>query len=369
MEHFLLSDSLKSLIILSKSGLTNDDMAYLKKNEENESKLFALAERHRITPLVWSNLQKTDLFSTACREQFQLAARQNQINAIHAKSIQGKLQLIQTELGVNGYFLKGIGIAERFYHDIGERHVLDLDWFVGPEGVEMVSDKLISMGYVASPNITQFNHAQWKYFKSTHHDIYFSAPSSISNLPIELHWKLRSPWSGFILNPEVNMNGMDEFLYLCVHGTEHGWFRLKWLLDLPRIIDKRKFDWDELWSRARELNCIQQLSISLLVLEALSLMPLPGILRDRISTNQFRSQLLYINRVINANDSFNENDGNRWRYFNYLMGLRNSKWDLSFMKLVLTSPADWQLLKLPSSVFPLYFLLRPFLWIYRRVGI
>jgi hypothetical protein len=245
---------------------------------------------------------------------------------------------------------------------------LDLDWFVGEDKLVELTKKLINMGYTPYPAINTFNAAQWKYFKSTHHDIYFSPPNEKSNLPIELHWRLRSPWGTFNLIPVGSLNELDEFLYLCVHGTEHGWFRLKWLVDLPRIIEKISIDWIQAWKRAKELNCQKQLLITLLVLDKLFLFAFPGELRKMIKPQEYDFELGYIQRVISAEITFNENDKTRLAYFRYLWSFRGTNWSLSIFKQFLTSPADWEMIRLPEAFFPLYFFLRPFIWSYRRLS-
>jgi len=345
-----------------------EDTCSIDKYTADGMSVFALAERHRVTPLVWSRLQQTDIFSTEVRSNFKLAAQQNQIRAIQAKALQLKLYSMQGQLGAKGFFLKGLGIAEQFYKDIAERHVLDIDWFVAKDELLPLTKELINLRYVPMPDITGYHSMQLDYFMSTHHDVYFAPPVNTSLLPIELHWQLRSPWGSFTLSPETKMESVDEFLYLCVHGTEHGWFRLKWLMDLPRIIKKSEFDWMEVWDKAVKYQCQKQLSISLLVLDQLSIFSLPYSIEDKINSSTYGFELQYIYDAIKADNSFNENDLNRWNYFRYLWRFRAKKLNPDLIKIFLTSPNDWATIKLPKALFFLYFPLRPFLWLYRRLN-
>ena len=100
-----------------------------------------------------------------------------------------------------------------------------------------------------------------------HHHLTFY--TSHDNLPrvIELHWKLRSfndtivvrdlKNSKSFINTQWNniyaLNHLDQFIYLCIHGTEHAWYRLKWLMDIPMILKNVKFKWNDFENPLEEL--------------------------------------------------------------------------------------------------------------------
>ena len=361
------SQSLQLLIILCKTSWSERDLVFIKTFSLDGYEVLDLAQRHRVAPLIWSALQRVELFSSEIREKFKLLSVQNQIKAIQSKVLQGRLLSICQDGMGSGFFLKGSGLAERYYQDIGERHVLDLDWFIDEEKIQELTKELIKWGYTPLPDITLFNPVQWRYFKATHHDIYLSPPAKSDLLPIELHWRLRGPWGGFNLMTKTSLNSVDEFLYLCVHGTEHGWFRIKWLMDLPRIIEKNHFSWNDIWSISGELNCQKQLSITIILLDILCVMPMPIELKSKINIDQYRFQLDYIYEAMISEKGFNENDMNRWRYFRYLWTFRPKGLKSAYWMILLTSPNDWQTIRLPESLFYLYIPLRPFIWLYRRL--
>jgi len=361
------SPSLQLLIILCKPEWSDADIMFIKHQSSDELSVLQCSERHRVTPLLWAALQKTNLFAEETRGLIRQSVQLNQLKALQTKALQSELTSLMERLSVPGFFLKGSGIAERFYDDIAERHVLDIDLYVGEKGLWEMAKALVQMGYQSSPNIFSFNASQRWFFKKTHHDIYFSSPHHVQLNPIELHWSLRGPMGGFNLVPAKPMNDIDEFLYLCVHGTEHGWFRLKWLMDLPRITMNSHFDWLDVRRRAIELNCRKHLDITLLVLDSLSIIPMPKSLIGVIHSSDYIFQLTYIFHAISSEKTFNEDDRNRWQYFRYLWSLSPKIWNPNFFLLFLTSPNDWAILRLPNALFFLYIPLRPFLWIYRRL--
>lgn len=361
------SPAFQLLIILCKPEWSAFDLQYINEHRSiDQDLLLELANRHRVEPLLWSAQQKSQLFSASFSNTLRKIVTQNQIRALRSKALQASLLGLMQKKDISGFPLKGTSIAERFYHDLAERHVLDLDLWVGEDNIKLMTTELMSLGFQPSPNILNFNTAQWNYFKATHHDIYFSTTGDRYSPPIELHWRLRSSFGVFDFNPNGPMLLYDEFLYLCVHGTEHGWFRLKWLMDIPRIMLKTDIDWNKIMQRAVELKCLQHLEITLLVLDKLDIMPLPAAFGLLDNPAAHKCQLIYIAKAMRSASHFNETDQNRWNYFQFLWNLGNNKWNGKFIFNFLTSPNDWRLISLPSSLFFLYFLMRPFLWAFRR---
>jgi hypothetical protein len=163
------------------------------------------------------------------------------------------------------------------------------------------------------------------------------------------------------------MDEVDNFLYLCTHGTEHGWFRLKWLFDLPQIMDRVQFDWNQVRERAIMLDCLDHLEITMLVLESILNEPIPEVINVHLHASKYTAQLKYIHGAIASSSVFNDNDANRMAYLKYMASLSRRKINWALILKYLTSPQDWKILPLPSSLFFLYFPLRPFLILWRRI--
>lgn len=359
---------LYQLATLCKPGWTDKDWIRIREAKGKcEHEIIELAGRHRVTPLLYSAHLRSDFFNENAAQLLKISMLENQLKALQAKAAQMDLKLALESKNISCYFLKGTSIAERFYDDIGERHVLDLDLLIRPDKVIVAAEVLKEKGYISDPDISFFNVSQWKYFRKTHHDLYFSHPLNQGLLPIELHWQLRSPLGGFKLNPACPLNKIDEFLYLCVHGTEHAWFRIKWLMDIPRIILKSEFDWIEVWQRAEQLQCRQHLSITFLLMEELSLLETPENLKEGIIKHEHDRALEYIFSAMRSESGYNDSDQHRLKYFWYLWKINAGKWNPYFLLNLFTTPNDWKLIPLPRSLFFLYFPLRPLIWLFRRL--
>jgi hypothetical protein len=332
----------------------------------DEDYFWALVLRHRIYPIVWFNLQREARLSMGLKEKLKQFSENNQRHALQSLLMQYRIQKVFDEQRFKGFFLKGVTLSELYYDDPGIRHVMDLDCWVEESAIGHATEWLYKEGYVSIPDIRTLNAKQLDFIKKTDHDLQFISEKPGLPSIVELHWKLRGPLGGFNLNPDSPMNEVDNFLYLCAHGTEHGWFRLKWLFDLPQIMDRVAFDWAQVRDRAIMLDCLDHLEITMLVLQSMLNEPIPEAINVHLHASKYTIQLKYIHAAIASSSVFNDNDANRLAYLRYMRSLSRKKINWGLVLKYLTSPKDWELLPLPSGLFFLYFPLRPFLFLWRR---
>jgi hypothetical protein len=333
----------------------------------DEDVFFALLIRHRVLSLVYFNLREESRISDRLKDKLKQLAAANQLQALQSMNMQFRLQKEFDQHAYKGFFIKGVTLSEQYYGDAGLRHVMDIDCWVEQKAVEPIAHWLFKEGYYSVPDISRLNTRQLAFIQKTDHDLQFFTEKPGQPKVIELHWKLRGPLGGFNLRPEVHMNEVDHFLYLCTHGTEHGWFRLKWLFDLPQIMDRAGFDWAQVRERAIVLDCLDHLEITMMVLESLLDETIPAVIMDQLSPSKYAYQLSYIHEAIASASVFNDNDANRLAYLKYMNTLSRKKINGALILKYLTSHRDWELLPLPSGLFFLYFPLRPFLILWRRL--
>lgn len=333
----------------------------------NEEAFLSLLLRHRVFPLVYFNFKEESLISVGLKDKLKQLAAANQLQALQSRHMQFRLQKELDLQQYKGFFLKGVSLSEKYYGDAGLRHVMDMDCWVEEKAIGPIGDWLFKAGYTSVPDIRRLNARQFAFFQKTDHDLQFLTDKPGLPKVIELHWKLRGSLGGFNLQPDAPMNEVDHFLYLCTHGTEHGWFRMKWLFDLPQIIDTVSFDWEAVRERAIALDCLDHLEIAMMVKQEFLREPMPPAILSRLQPRQYESHLRYIRQVIVAESTFNDNDTNRLAYFKYMLLLSRRKFNWVLVLKYLTSHQDWKLLPLPKQLFFLYFPLRPFLVLWRRI--
>ncbi len=146
-------------------------------------------------------------------------------------------------------FVKGPTLARLAYGSIGIRHSKDIDVLVRPDSIEPAVSLMEQAGYrrvVPAPHVGDHKTAIW--IRTFKHFIYLN---DARGLVVELHWRLSdnpSIVSSFPPMPALReipiadgvslptLAADDLFLYLCVHGASHCWFRLKWVADIAALI-------------------------------------------------------------------------------------------------------------------------------------
>jgi Uncharacterised nucleotidyltransferase len=325
-----------------------------------------LVERHRVAPIVYLNLQNDlridDVVRTSLLEQF----NSNRLFALRLKMWQKKLANVLEKNNLSFVFLKGIPLAEQYYGDLAARHSLDIDLLVEREELHKVVQLLLQLGFHPDPDVRNFQRRQMIYFTATNHDLAFHYKDGGFNITVELHWRYRGAMRGFNLSAVRQLDNVEEFLYLCTHGTEHAWFRMKWLFDMVQIIQKNAFDWIAVHKRAQELDCVLHLEMAWLTLQHTLGLPIPGQIENRMRGETQDRLMTHIVFCQCSMQTVNENDQMRWVHFQYLKRFPMRRNGLYFYMRYLTGPADWKQLPLPDGLFFLYFMLRPFLFVWRK---
>jgi hypothetical protein len=165
------------------------------------------------------------------------------------------------------------------------------------------------------------------------------------------------------------LDKVEELLYLCTHGTEHAWFRLKWLCDILNVINAISFNWDVVRQRAQQLNCLVHLELTWLLIRHLCSIPIPEPILKGMPASMHHSKMVHILNSIQHLSGVNENDRMRFNHLVFTLGFQKRLAGLPLVCKYLTGPEDWKLLPLPDFLFFLYFPLRPFLFLWRKLTV
>ena len=349
----------------------------------NEGLLIELIDRHAIAPLVYRNLKSFKGVSDRLINDIRLRVQQNQLISLSAMSMIVRLQKKMDELQLRGLFLKGIPLASIYYGDLALRESMDIDLWVEKRGFDIMSDYLRSIGYHSNLDLKKLNKAQIKHKFRTDHHLLFSTNSPGLPPVIEMHWKIKDRFGSFTFDPEndfelttqheiagVNVSvfdHIDNFLYLCTHGCEHAWYRLKWLFDLPQLMSTINYNWTEVQKRAIKLNCEDQVRLTFLLLNKLLGYQIPVQFRFEKLSPKVKSQLSYIEHCIHYRGQFCETAVEKMMNFIYSLSInKKGFFNTGLLLRYFTSENDWRLLPLPEKLFFLYYPLRPFLLIWRK---
>ena len=233
-------------------------------------KLISLAIRHRVEPLLYHNLKlhAAGVFPDDILDALAVRARRNTVKSLHALRINVQLARMLRAHGIRYLPLKGATIAQRYYGSISLRHSNDIDFWVPARSVEAVRALLVEQGCrpydeYNLQKIEERGERHRKFLREHfHHDVWIHSGGE----HLELHWRITSNARGLLLEPVdllasgepidvasdsmTTMGPVPLLLYLCDHGAHHGWFRLKWLMDLPQVLESREWDWPQVLAEA-----------------------------------------------------------------------------------------------------------------------
>lgn len=198
-------------------------------------------------------------------------------SALHQKDILDNFKTIREFIIVTDEFrkmdirfipLKGPLLSQRIYNDATIRRSHDLDILIDFNNISLIFNYLIKRGYRACDELSEENKERLRLYIYAKHISFFHPQKKVC---FEIHWKIFIDWRIFnldfdsiyqhittkqvfmsrefrVLNPE------NDLFYLLVHGTDHKWQRLKWLLDVNDYMLNIPFDRSEVYKLAKKYN-------------------------------------------------------------------------------------------------------------------
>jgi len=334
--------------------------------------LLETASRNGLMPLLYRNFDKTGSHCVSAsildrlRNHFYLNARHN---ALLTEELNRLVNLFE-EHGIAVIPFKGPALAEELYGDISCREISDLDVLVKREDVLRGMDLMASLGY--SPQ-SKFTKDQMVAYLAAHNEISFA--NEEKKVIVELQWEIAPRYFGF---PVASLGLWDHdqvrsksgYLYLppeemllmlCVHGTKDLWEQLKWICDVAELLRVHKdLDWKKTLEIASHSGGRRMLFLGLLLAKDLFDASIPEeIVKEIESDSKVRRLATKVEEGL-FRKSNGSSDILRSSLF-YLKARERLQDQIQYCVglAMTTTPGDWALLKLPRSLFLLYFLIRP----------
>ncbi len=259
-----------------------------------------LARAHRVVPLAADGLKSAGIDPPETLAK--LAARHSRREIAMARL---SLYLQQTfdRLGIDAILVKGAALAQLAYGRLGIKYSNDVDLLVAPADVPAAWSALEDLGYhVIAPRIS---HDKVARFVTLAKEAVF-VHSNDKHI-VELHWALTDNnqlLGGLGGAPELQtvaigpgairtLADVPLFAYLCVHGTWHGWARLKWIADLAAFLSHRDgAAIAALHDQAVRLGAGRAPGVALLLCRQLFDTPLPDSLTARLAADRHIAALV-----------------------------------------------------------------------------
>lgn len=333
--------------------------------------LLRLADHHGTSSLVYQNLAG---ISDAVPSQILASLRGRHERNIH-KSLFLTRELIRIldclePLGIEVIPYKGVAMSETFYGDLALRQSGDIDLFVRKSDVARIKDAVGKLGFL--PRLTIPAAAERDYIAAGY-EVTFDSPAG-KNL-LELQWALQPRY----LAVDFDMDGLfqraapvtvagramktpspeDLLLVLSVHAAKHVWGRLIWLCDIAQILKLPNLNWNWIETQARRFGIERILRVTLLLTHRFLSAAIPTALETAIVEDRAARQFAdEISAAVARGASYEQE---QVTYFRLMMRVRERRADrMRFLtRLTFTpGPGEWEAVRLPGPLFPLYRLVR-----------
>ena len=283
-------------------------------------------------------------------------------------------------VGIEVMPYKGLALAELAYGDIALRQAGDIDLLIRPHDFPRIRDAARQLGY--TPHLDLSPAEERAYLQSGYECAFDGAAGP--NL-LEVQWAIQPRFYAI----DFDMDGLfrragaitvaghamktpspeDLLLILSAHAAKHVWGRLVWLCDIARIMCLPTLNWNWIGFEAKALGIVRIVRVSMLLANRLLGMTIPpaakaslpeaSLPEDRLPEDRATLPLVdEIQSRIASEAAFNVES---FAYFHFMMRLRERSADrLRFLqRLIFTpGPGEWQAVRLPPPLFPLYRLVR-----------
>lgn len=330
-----------------------------------------LSRHHRLYPILYSKIKDVSgIPSSVVQTLFQ----EYKANTIQMLALCGEMDRVSrlfNEHQIPLLFMKGPVIANDIYGNLSLRTSRDLDILISPSHFEIADKLLLGLGYVKETVPFLLDIWKWRGY----HIVYTHPEKKVV---LEVHWRLEPlPWkqpafdelwkrkrvSHLTSTPVYYLGEEDLYLYLMAHGARHGWFRLRWVMDIDQMV-RRGYNFERavpLFNKYKKSHIGGQ---ALILASELFKTPIDSDLKKLMQREDAKELAQNAIEFIIQIDSL-ENISSTDSFKKYNRSL--NRWKQIYDKLILIFPtfSDFETLKLPKPFHFLYYPLRPFLAIVR----
>jgi len=279
--------------------------------------------------------------------------------------------------GISALPFKGPTLAAFAYGNLSLRQFGDLDILVNKRDLLKTVELLVKHDYKLACAPTWLQRLPTPMSRKKDYGLI----SNDGQVKIELHWRLSGVHFNLPLvtdrlwenletvviagTPICSLPPNDLLLYLCVHGSRHGWERLEWISDIAELIQRHSdFDWEQLVEQSQRLGCERVVELGLFLASELLGAQVPPVIRRKIHSDPMLKLIAAQVRRWLFREAEDEISVSSWyRYHLWVKERARDRFRLHthyyfrYLQIALKpNYKDRELLLLPS---PLYYLVRP----------
>ncbi|WP_417795817.1 nucleotidyltransferase family protein [Terasakiella pusilla] len=380
---------MRSLLFLLNSTVSPpspDDIQYYLKDAKNLATVLFLIKRHGLGATIYKRLKEDPVLSLDKNLTTALAPelRLQKIRTLKYIAHLHALCDLFTQHDIRHLTLKGPALSQLIFKDALHRKSSDIDLLISPQDFDQCEALLLDQGYRRCHPSGPLSPFKMKMFQKRDN----AAGYVKDGVLVELHWRLFS-------NPELLdldfedlfekrmslcvqkksvlcMGESDLLLYLCAHGAKHQWILLKWLEDIAKLLEITTPEHlEDTMDKARK-NGLEAVLLSSLQLVELFYSIKVDLRQTSSTAVQKHADLLSLHALKSLKETNTPSyfqASHRADIFVYLRQFLLKKsvpYRFRLLGRFALNTQDWVNVPLPDVLFPLYYLLRPFLWLFRK---
>jgi hypothetical protein len=339
-----------------------------------------LAMHHRLYPLLYGKFKKMEdnLIPPVVAQAIGEAFKRNTFKMLHLSGEMERVIKSFDENEIRILVLKGPVLAKDLYGDLSLRTCGDLDLLVSIHDLEKIDRLLQEEGYLKDDYINKALD-DWKW--RNHHIQYFHPQKRVD---IEIHWRLnpfpgkgpsfeelwlRKRKSSLTSYPIYYLGREDLFSFLVSHGARHGWFRLRWLVDIHQMV-KQKMDWDFLIKQLKKYQYLpvggQAVVLTARLLGTPINQEMKRLIKGNLPQKLAQDAIFFLDKMVNLHSETVPDDVVTYHKRHLFRSMTRRQKCLYVLSFLYPYPLDADTLPLPKPLHILYFPLRPFLWAWRK---
>ena len=333
------------------------------------------ARQHGLMPLLWWHLRSVDpnLIPQPILDElhayFRANARRNVFLLRELARLARSLQIAD----IPAIFFKGPLLGVIAYGSHSLRVSADLDVLIHQSDFSKLKRLLLEKGYLLRHSVSSFREQMLLLCASECHFI-----QPVTGIELDVHWQIL-PWTISyaydgsqvwqriqyfrLANTQVPiLTCEDLLLFLCVHGSKHCWERLSWISDIAGMISASPtLDWAQVLERAKHQGSSRMLFLGLALARDLMAAELPVEVSRNIRADAKADALaVEVRRLLATKTAGTLRERERIAFHFRVTERVADKTRYVFRCVTGPTISELLLLNLPSTLFFLYYVIRPF---------
>src|SRR6202046_1609058 len=333
------------------------------------------AEENSITALVGRQLNALgpDALPASAAERLKNACRANTIRCLFLSAELIKILDLFRSHGIPSIPYKGPVLAVQAYGDLTLREFEDLDVILRQSDLPKAHEVMLGLGYrpkfdwILSPGAAASTVPGEYNYRDEKRRPMGEFPPGLKLLPFPKAPD-RDEFSQRLVSVKLNDQEVrtfpveDGLPILCIHGAKDFWERFSWIADISELVRRyENLGWGGTIRRARALSAERMFNLGLSLAAELLDTPVPSEILQRVQADRVAADVTseITNRLMSRSYRTLDAPG-RFNFRRRMVPGTFEGWRYAMRLSVVPAEEDWQMMRLPGPLAPLYIALRPF---------